>query len=89
MRDSRSSSTTAAKPNPYAGLSRVTVPFLGALGCETKDSGEEGMSIVDLDMQILDEAEKLYKVREDIASEGWHYIYRHNALKGDREKEKL
>ena len=66
------------KPGSYAGMSRLAVPFLGALGDETKDSAEEGMSIVDLDMQILEEAEKQYKVREDIGREDWHYSYRHD-----------
>lgn len=62
----------------YAGLSRVTMPFIGALGDETKDSEEEGMSIVEIDMEILDEAEKNYKVREDLGREDWHYTYRHD-----------
>lgn len=35
------------------------------------------MSVVDLDMQILEDAEQNYKVRADLASEGWHYDYRH------------
>lgn len=59
----------------YAGLSRVAVPFLGALGDETKDSSEEGMSVVDLDMRHVEEAEANYKVRADLAREDWHYIY--------------
>ena len=62
----------------YAGLSRVTMPFLGALGDETKDSEEEGMSIIDIDMEVLDEAEKNYKVREDMGRADWHYTYRHD-----------
>ncbi|KAL8992704.1 MAG: hypothetical protein Q9169_006896 [Polycauliona sp. 2 TL-2023] len=57
----------------YAGLSRVAVPFLGALGDETKDSSEEGMSIVDLDMRHVEEAEANYKVRADLARDDWHY----------------
>ena len=36
---------------------------------------QEGMSVVELDMQILDDAEENYKVRADMASEGWHYGY--------------
>ncbi|KAL8842981.1 MAG: hypothetical protein Q9205_003665 [Flavoplaca limonia] len=59
----------------YAGLSRVAVPFLGALGDETKDSSEEGMSIVDLDMRHVEEAEANYKVRADMAREDWHYVH--------------
>ncbi|KAL9600084.1 MAG: hypothetical protein Q9179_003343 [Wetmoreana sp. 5 TL-2023] len=67
----------------YAGQSRVAVPFLGALGKETKDSNEEGMSIVDLDMRHVEEAEKNYKVREDLARDDWYYVYRHGSKKGD------
>jgi predicted amidohydrolase len=56
----------------YAGLSQVAVPFKGALG---KLGAEEGMSVVELDMQILEDAEDNYKVREDLGREGWHYAY--------------
>ena len=56
----------------YAGLSQVAVPFKGALG---KLGSEEGMSVVELDMQILEDAEENYKVREDLGREGWHYAY--------------
>ena len=50
------------------------MPFIGPLG--RMASSEEGMSIVDLDMTILDEAEDNYKVRADLAREDWHYFYR-------------
>jgi|TARA_R110002003_G_scaffold44_15_gene3375 predicted amidohydrolase len=64
----------------YAGLSQVTVPFVGPL---SKLGGSaEGMAVVDIDMQILEDAEANYKVRSDIASEGWHYDYRHSKTKG-------
>jgi predicted amidohydrolase len=56
----------------YAGLSQVAVPFKGALG---KMGDEEGMSVVEVDMQILEEAEENYKVRADMGREGWHYDY--------------
>jgi predicted amidohydrolase len=56
----------------YAGLSQVAVPFKGALG---KLGDEEGMSIVEVDTQILEDAESNYKVREDMGKEGWHYEY--------------
>ncbi|KAF1841900.1 carbon-nitrogen hydrolase [Cucurbitaria berberidis CBS 394.84] len=60
----------------YAGLSQVTVPFVGPLsklgGCA------EGMSVVDIDMQILEDAEANYEVRSDIARDDWHYDYRHS-----------
>ena len=80
----------ATKPGTYAGLSQVAVPFLGALGDATKDSVEEGMSVVELDMQILEEAEANYKVREDIARSDWHYTYRHdNFRQADFDKPKI
>jgi predicted amidohydrolase len=66
------------KPGSYAGMSRLGLPFLEPLGDETKDSVEEGMSIVDLDMEVLEEAEKQYKVRDDMGRDDWHYTYRHD-----------
>jgi len=36
------------------------------------------MSVVDLDMQIIEDAEENYQVRADLARDGWHYDYRHN-----------
>ena len=68
----------SSKPNAYAGLSRVAMPFIEPLGQETRESGVEGMSVVDVDMGILEEAERNYRVREDLATEDWHYVYRHS-----------
>lgn len=56
----------------FVGLSQVAVPFKGALG---QLGAEEGMSVVELDMQLLEDAEENYKVREDMARQGWHYEY--------------
>lgn len=56
----------------FAGLSQVATPHLGALG---RLGRVEGMSIVDLDMDVLRIAEENYKVREDMEAEGWHYAY--------------
>ena len=59
-----------------AGLSQVTMPFVGpAKGSFNVGEEAEGMRIVEMDMQILDEAEENYKVREDLAREDWHYGY--------------
>lgn len=60
----------SAETESYAGLSQVAVPFKGALG---KLGPEEGMTVVEVDMQILEDAESNYKVREDMARVGWHY----------------
>lgn len=64
----------------YAGLSQVALPFVGGLGDETKATSREGMSIVEVDMAIVEEAEKNYKVRADIDGEAWHYTYRHQSF---------
>lgn len=56
----------------FLGLSQVAVPFKGALG---KMGREEGMSVVEVDLEILEDAEENYKVREDMGREGWHYEY--------------
>ncbi|KAB5566901.1 carbon-nitrogen hydrolase, partial [Coniochaeta sp. 2T2.1] len=63
------------------GLSQVAMPVVGGLGQfgtaeEEKDKGEEGeFRVVEVDMEILRVAEENYRVREDMASEGWHYRY--------------
>jgi hypothetical protein len=57
-------------------MSRVVVPFRGPLVSMAAD--EEGIALTDLDLAVLGLAEENYKVREDIASEGWHYSYRHD-----------
>ena len=62
----------------YAGLSQVTVPFVGAVG--RLGSSGEGMLVVDVDMKVLEEAEECYGVRRDILGEEWHYEYRHSRL---------
>ncbi|KAJ5539034.1 hypothetical protein N7513_007366 [Penicillium frequentans] len=59
----------------FAGLSQVALPFVGCI--ERFGNSEEGMKIVEVDMDILEEAESVYKIREDIATPEWHYVYRH------------
>lgn len=56
----------------YLGMSQVVVPFKGPI---MQLGEEEGMGVVDLDMDILEDAEGVYGVRKDIAGEGWHYGY--------------
>ena len=70
----------------YAGLSQVAVPFKGALG---KMGAEEGMSVVEVDMQILEDAEDNYKVREDMRREGWHYEYALKRAGSEEKKSRL
>jgi predicted amidohydrolase len=60
----------------YCGLSQVAMPLVGAVkGSFT--GPEEGMRIVEVDMKILEVAERNYKVREDMKREDWHYGYSH------------
>jgi predicted amidohydrolase len=60
----------------YAGLSQVAAPFVGPL--VRLGSSAEGMAVADLDMDLLEEAERNYQVRADLALEDWHYDYRHD-----------
>lgn len=46
------------------------MPILGAMG---KLGSVEGMSIQEVDMSVLDVAERTYKVRGDLSKEDWHY----------------
>lgn len=64
----------------FLGLSQVAVPFKGALG---KLGAEEGMSVVELDMQGLEDAEENYGVRTDMGREGWHYEYSLKRAEGE------
>ena len=59
----------------FAGLSQITVPFIGPLA--KLEGSEEGMAVADLDMSVVEEAERCYKVRGDLEREDWHYEYRH------------
>jgi predicted amidohydrolase len=63
----------------YAGLSQVTVPYIGPLA--RLGSCLEGMATVDLDLGILEHAEENYQVRADLARDDWHYDYRHGNTK--------
>ncbi|KAF7591867.1 hypothetical protein BBP40_000909, partial [Aspergillus hancockii] len=58
----------------FLGLSRVTMPGVGVVGGLGR---EEGVCVVDVDMGLLAEAEENYRVRQDLAREGWYYSYRH------------
>jgi len=61
----------------YCGLSQICAPFVGPL--TRLGSSAEGMSVCDLDMQMVEDAEANYQVRADMARDGWHYDYRHGA----------
>ncbi|WQF86177.1 Putative carbon-nitrogen hydrolase [Colletotrichum destructivum] len=56
----------------YCGVSQVAMPLVGSLG---KLAAEEAMEVVEVDLGLLDVAEGVYKVREDMRKEGWHYGY--------------
>ncbi|KKK23879.1 hypothetical protein P175DRAFT_0479936 [Aspergillus ochraceoroseus IBT 24754] len=57
------------------GLSRVTLPIVGSVG---QLGNEEGLLVAEMDLGLLKMAEDNYKVRYDLAREGWHYKYRHS-----------
>ena len=58
------------------GLSQVTMPFVGKVK-GSFEGNEEGFRVVEVDTEILEEAERHYKVREDMGREDWHYGYSH------------
>lgn len=53
------------------GLSQVVLPFVGPVGPPL--GYPEGMAIVNLDMEVLEDAEQIYRVRHDMAGETWPY----------------
>lgn len=63
------------------GCSQVAMPIQGKLKPvaegESRDVGldEDGVSYVEVDLDVLRIAEENYKVREDIKGKGWHYGY--------------
>ena len=69
----------------YLGLSRVCLPLVGCVegsfgdgkGKGGDEGNEEGMRVVEVDMGILEAAERNYKVREDLGRDDWHYGYSH------------
>ncbi|KAH7028183.1 carbon-nitrogen hydrolase [Microdochium trichocladiopsis] len=67
----------------FAGMSQLGMPHLGAVG---KLGQAEGMSIVELDMDVLRIAEDNYKVREDMQKEGWHYAFTQDRGSGSNSK---
>ena len=69
----------------YCGLSQVTAPYVGPL--VRLGSPAEGMAVVDLDMQIVEDAETNYSIRSDLAGSDWPYVYwREGEEKVAREK---
>jgi len=63
----------------FAGMSQLAMPHLGPVG---KLGRAEGMSTVELDMDVLRIAEDNYKVREDMKKEGWHYAFTQDRSQG-------
>lgn len=58
------------------------MPFVGPLA--KLGSAAEGMIVVDVDMQTLEDAEANYQIRADIRRSDWHYDYRHSRLDNPR-----
>lgn len=55
----------------YVGVSQAALPMKGSFGRHA--TGQEGMTVVDVDMSIRETAEDVYKVREDMAKRAWIY----------------
>ena len=68
----------AGPQEDFLGMSQVTLPVVGPI---SKMGTEEGLRVVDMNLDLLGLAEKAYKVRYDIGREDWHYKYRHSFSK--------
>ncbi|OAA46442.1 Nitrilase/cyanide hydratase and apolipoprotein N-acyltransferase [Beauveria brongniartii RCEF 3172] len=55
----------------HAGVSQAAMPMLGAVG--RLGHGKEDMSVVELDLDLLEVAEKAYRPRDDMERRGWKY----------------
>ncbi|KAK2063725.1 carbon-nitrogen hydrolase [Colletotrichum caudatum] len=58
----------------FFGCSQVTLPIVGKVPGSFTD-GEEGMRLVDVDMRLLEIAERNYQIRKDLKRVDWHYGY--------------
>ncbi|PWY80457.1 hydrolase, carbon-nitrogen family [Aspergillus sclerotioniger CBS 115572] len=61
----------------FLGLSRVCLPVIGTVGAM---GPEEGVLVMDMNMDVVRIAEENYRVREDLNREGWYYTYRHQSV---------
>ncbi|PGH11363.1 hypothetical protein AJ80_07154 [Polytolypa hystricis UAMH7299] len=60
----------------YLGLSQVALPLVGTVPGSFEGS-EVGLRILSVDMDVVDTAEKTYKIRETIGMADWHYGHSH------------
>ncbi|KAK0391459.1 hypothetical protein NLU13_0960 [Sarocladium strictum] len=58
----------------FFGCSQVALPIVGKVP-GSFDDGSEGTRVVDVDMKLVDIAERNYRIRQDLGREDWHYGY--------------
>ncbi|KAK1449439.1 carbon-nitrogen hydrolase [Colletotrichum paranaense] len=58
----------------YFGCSQVALPIVGKVPGSFTD-GEDGMRVVDVDMRVVEIAERNYQIRQDLGRIDWHYGY--------------
>ncbi|WQF86720.1 Putative carbon-nitrogen hydrolase [Colletotrichum destructivum] len=58
----------------FFGCSQVALPIVGKVPGSFND-GEEGMRLVDVDMRVVEIAERNYQIRKDLKRVDWHYGY--------------
>lgn len=58
----------------FFGCSQVALPIVGKVPGGFND-GEEGTRVVEVDMRVVEVAEKNYKIRQDLGRDDWHYGY--------------
>ncbi|KXH55570.1 carbon-nitrogen hydrolase [Colletotrichum salicis] len=58
----------------FFGCSQVALPIVGKVPGSFTD-GEDGMRVVDVDMRVVEIAERNYQIRQDLGRVDWHYGY--------------
>lgn len=58
----------------FFGCSQVTMPIVGRIEGSFTDGSEE-TRILEVDMNLVDIAERNYKIRQDLGKDDWHYGY--------------
>lgn len=60
------------KSDGYMGLSQAVLPIVGTVSGSFTDATED-IRIVEVDLNVLDVAERNYKIRKDLAEPDYHY----------------
>lgn len=62
------------KEEGFFGCSQVAMPVVGRVE-GSFDDGEEATRVLEVDMRLVDIAERNYQIRRDLGRQNWHYGY--------------